>query len=356
MTARSFDDVAGASEGVETLGLIARGGMAEVSFARIPAVREIVALKRLRPEIAEDPRAVAMFRDEVRIGALFRHPNVVEVLEAGEDGGAPFLAMRYVPGEELSALCRRAAAEGRRPSWREALEVGRQAAAALAHVHEACDEGGPLEVVHGDVSPPNLLVTADGDVVLIDFGVARARFTAHRAGGAAAGKLAYMAPEQAAGGEPGAPADVFALGVIAWELAAGARLFRGPRQEVITRLLEGDVPPLARAAPGCPAAFESAVMAALSPSPADRPSARELEGALAQAGEVTGPAVLSEFLGGTPPAVDGGGHTEPPPRQPSQASEPSSGGRAAEAPPWLLVASGAALAAAAFGLLALWWM
>ncbi|HWM84306.1 MAG TPA: serine/threonine-protein kinase, partial [Kofleriaceae bacterium] len=160
---------------------LAVGGMAEIYLvrqadldgaARPPGFEKQLVVKRLKPELAGDTRVVGMFLDEARIGALLDHPHVVQVYDVGEQEAAPFIAMEYIRGEELNQLCRRGLAAGRFLPLEHAVELVRQAAMALGHVHALRDvDGRGLDIVHCDISPTNLLVTEDGFLKLIDFGI-----------------------------------------------------------------------------------------------------------------------------------------------------------------------------------------
>jgi serine/threonine-protein kinase len=210
---------------------IASGGMATVHFGRIvgPAgFSRTVAIKRLHPHLATDPSLVAMFLDEARLAARIVHPNVVGILDVVNEGEELFLVMDYVRGDSLSHLLRRAVAAGKPvpPGIVSAIVVG--AAHGLHAAHETVDEhGASLQIVHRDVSPQNILVGVDGGPRIVDFGVAKAasRLQSTR-DGEVKGKLSYMAPEQLTRQPVDRRADVWALGVVLWELLTGKRLFQ----------------------------------------------------------------------------------------------------------------------------------
>ena len=179
---------------------LAIGGMAEIYLARQAAMagfeKEIV-IKRLRPELADDPRVVEMFLDEAKIGAQLNHPNIVHVYDVDEHDGIPYIAMEYIVGEELNELCRRGIAHGRFLPLEHAVELIRQAAAGMGYFHAkrgaegSSLSGEPLDIVHLDISPSNLLVTQDGFLKIIDFGIARSKGQQHRSE-VLPGKLSYM--------------------------------------------------------------------------------------------------------------------------------------------------------------------
>jgi serine/threonine protein kinase len=256
---------------------LAVGGMAEIYLARQAAMagfeKEIV-IKRLRAELADDPRIVAMFLDEARIGALLNHPNIVHVYDVDEHDGIPYIAMEYIVGEELNELCRRGITQGRFLPLEHAVELIRQAAAGMGYFHARRGAEGTqlatesLDIVHLDISPSNLLVTQDGFLKIIDFGIARAKGQQH--GDVLPGKLSYMSPEQAARRDVDHRSDVFSLGIVLYEITVGKRLFRGTAQEVVKRLTEGTIDPPTFVRRNFPPALESIVMRALEKHPEDR--------------------------------------------------------------------------------------
>ncbi len=222
----------------EVLFPIARGGMAEVFACRIRgegAFERHFAIKRMAPELIRHDKFVQSFLDEARLTACIHSPNVVQVVDIGRDErGAPYLVMELIQGVSLSALKKRVPQP---MSLGVICEVGAQAAAGLEDAHTATDaRGAPLGVVHRDVSPQNVLVAIDGRVRIADFGIARAkqRLASNTQSGELKGKFGYFAPEQLRGGaDP--RTDVFALGVVLWELIAGRPLFH--RSEVLDTIM-----------------------------------------------------------------------------------------------------------------------
>ena len=257
---------------------LAIGGMAEIYLARQAAMagfEKEVVIKRLRAELADDPRIVEMFLDEARIGALLNHPNIVHVYDVDEHDGIPYIAMEYIVGEELNELCRRGLTHGRFLPIEHAVELIRQAAAGMGYFHAKRGGEGtplaeqPLEIVHLDISPTNLLVTQDGTMKVIDFGIARARGQRTRTD-VIPGKLSYMSPEQAARKAVDHRSDIFSLGIVLYEITVGRRLFRGPATEVVEKLTSGQVEPPTFARRNFPAALEAIVMRTLEKHPIDR--------------------------------------------------------------------------------------
>jgi eukaryotic-like serine/threonine-protein kinase len=234
-------------------GVIASGGMATVHFGRLlgpVGFSRTVAIKRLHPQFAADPEFVAMFLDEARLAARIRHPNVVPTLDVVATGAELFLVMEYVPGESLARLVRAVRERGTvmPPPITVAVVVG--VLQGLHAAHEAKNEqGAPLGIVHRDVSPQNILVGADGQSRVLDFGVAKAagRVQTTREG-QLKGKLAYMAPEQLRGEACSRQTDVYACAVVLWEALTGERLFRSDNEgAVVAKVLEGPVVPPSRA-------------------------------------------------------------------------------------------------------------
>jgi len=261
---------------------LAVGGMAEIYLARQAAMagfEKEVVIKRLRAELADDPRIVEMFLDEARIGALLNHPNIVHVYDVDEHDGIPYIAMEYIVGEELNELCRRGLTHGRFLPLEHAVELIRQAAHGMGYFHAKRGAEGsilsdqPLDIVHLDISPSNLLVTQDGTMKVIDFGIARARGQRTRTE-VIPGKLSYMSPEQASrtAGSPQVDhrSDIFSLGIVLYEITVGRRLFRGPANEVVQKLIAAEVEPPTFFRRSFPPALEAIVMRALEKHPADR--------------------------------------------------------------------------------------
>lgn len=270
-------------------GEIASGGMATVHFGRLMGpvgFARTVAIKRLHPHFAKDPEFVSMFLDEARLAARIRHPNVVPTLDVVATEGELFLVMEYVQGESLSRLLARAAKinECVPPSIAGAILAG--ALHGLHAAHEATDENGrPLDIVHRDVSPHNILVGVDGTARVLDFGVAKAvgRLQNTREG-QLKGKLPYMAPEQITGRATRAT-DVYACAVVLWETLALRRLFTGENEaQVMSRVLGGVTERPSAHASGISPDLDAIVMRGLAADPQARfPTARDMARALERA-------------------------------------------------------------------------
>ena len=274
-------------------GEIAAGGMATVHFGRLVGAvgfSRTVAIKRLHAQYAKDPDFVTMFLDEARLAARIQHPNVVSTLDVVPLDDEVFLVMEYVHGEALSKLIRAARRNGELVPPRIAVAILAGALHGLHAAHEAKSERGePLNIVHRDVSPQNVLVGTDGSARVLDFGVAKAaaRVTSTR-DGQMKGKVSYMAPEQLRGRGVDRRTDVFAAGVVLWETLTGRRLFDGDDPgEILTKLLEAVVPAPSSVEPSVPAHLDALVMRALDRNIDNRwTSAREFAIALEHAGPI----------------------------------------------------------------------
>jgi phosphate transport system substrate-binding protein len=206
--------------------------MADVFLAvsRGPAgFNKLVVIKQLRAAFVEDRAFRRMFLDEARLAARLNHPNVVQTYEVGDFGGSYFIAMEYLDGQPLHKVLREAARIGAPLDPLVSARIVADALSGLHSAHELRDYGGsPLGIIHRDVSPHNIFVTYDGQVKLVDFGIAKARSNSTDTEvGVLKGKISYMAPEQALGGPTDRRSDIFAMGVVLWELLTGKRLMSG---------------------------------------------------------------------------------------------------------------------------------
>ncbi len=251
---------------------LAAGGMAEVFLARqhgIEGFEKLVVLKRILPHQAENPEFVRMFLDEARVAADLSHPNLVTVFDAGLADGQYFMSMEYLRGRDLAAVFHEAHARGAPLDLGVALHCLIDAARGLHAAHTKRDlEGRALQIVHRDVSPQNLYVTWDGVTKVLDFGIAHAASRGSKTeSGVLKGKIAYLSPEQLEGVPLDGRADQFALGIVAWELLTGQRLFQRPSDaEVLRAVLEHRVPTPSSVRAGVPEGVEAVVLRMLADS------------------------------------------------------------------------------------------
>lgn len=268
---------------------VASGGMATVYLARrrgVGGFERHVALKLTHPHLRLQDEFVGGVIEEAKLAARIRHPNVAQVLDVGDDPHGVYLVMEYFEGDTVAGLMRAASESGSTIPLAIALRILSDALSGLHAAHELRAEGGSLaNLVHRDVSPQNVLVGTDGAARLIDFGIAK---TVDRCGltksGVIKGKLPYMAPEQIRGAALDRRADVWAAGVVAWELFAGRRLHSGEEAEIVLRTLSEEPAPLRSVRPELPEALESAVASALRIDVSERcPTASELRDRIVRA-------------------------------------------------------------------------
>ncbi len=299
----------------ELLVPIARGGMARVWAARLHGQRgfqKLVAVKVILPHLAEEPEFERMFLDEARIAACVHHPNVCEIYELGEENNVLYLAMEWVSGDSLARVLR-AGGTTEAIDPRVAARVLADVCAGVHAAHELTDDDGrALGVVHRDLSPHNILITADGTAKVCDFGVAKALGQLHDATnvGQLKGKLAYMAPEQVTGATVDRRSDVFSLGCVLYEATTGQRPFRGEGEhQMMHAVLKGEVALPTSLMHGYPPALETIVMRALAPQPILRFATAErmrlaLEEFLARGQLVTQSNVAQVMRARIGPAID----------------------------------------------------
>jgi len=244
-------------------------------------INKVVVLKRIWPDLAADRDFATMFRDEARLAILLNHPNVVQTLEVVEDGGQTAIAMEYLHGQPLSALLNHHLGGPHQLNLSLRLRVLVDMLGGLHYAHELRDfDGSALGVVHRDVNPHNVFITYDGQVKLMDFGVAKTVAAHYQTRpGAIKGKLAYLAPEYLRNDGVDRRADVFAAGVMLWELLAGRRLWHGMSEAQIVHLLAAAVPaPPLPPDPSRPAVLDAICARALAMNPDERyPTAADLE-------------------------------------------------------------------------------
>jgi eukaryotic-like serine/threonine-protein kinase len=281
---------------------IAAGGMATVHIGRLMGpvgFNRTVAIKRLHPQYAKDAEFVSMFLDEARLASRIRHPNVVQTIDIVAKEGELFLVMEYVPGESMSRLLSVVRSTGARIPLGVLSGIAFGLLNGLHAAHEAKNEQGvPLNLVHRDVSPQNVLVGTDGVARALDFGIAKAVTQVHSTrDGQLKGKLAYMAPEQLDGAAT-RTTDVYASAVVIWEALAARRLFHGDSERTILgKLLAGAKEPPSRHNPEVPVELDAVVMRGLSVDPAQRyPTALEMARAIAKIVPIAPPVDIGEWV------------------------------------------------------------
>jgi serine/threonine-protein kinase len=256
----------------ELLRKIASGGMGQVFLAREHGTgfERLVVLKLILPHLAEDDEFLTMFLEEAGLVAQLTHPHLITILDLTEIEGRHCLAMEYVQGDDVRRLDKFSRGQGKPMPVGLILRIIADAAAGLHYAHQARDaQGKPLRLVHRDVSPQNILVGFDGGVKVIDFGVAKAATSSHNtATGVLKGKYPYMSPEQANGLAVDARSDLFALGVVMWELLTARRLFKGDSDMMTLRLVKDcQVPRPSQLNPKLPPGLDEVVLKALAPTP-----------------------------------------------------------------------------------------
>ncbi len=275
---------------------LAIGGMAVIERATMHGphgFEKEVVIKRLRPELADQPPLVDAFAAEARLGARVDHPNIAHVYELIDDGGELAVVMELVRGWQLRQLLDAARFADRPFPFDTVATIAAAVAAALHHVHELTDGGHPLGVVHRDVSPSNLMITADGGVKLLDFGIAKAASSGERTQiGKVKGTTAYMSPEQCLQGHLDRRSDIFALGATMYEMTTLAQPFARAGdgdQTVMERIVRATCPPPSALVADCVPELEAAILRALAPARELRfADALELEQALEAAAAARG--------------------------------------------------------------------
>jgi serine/threonine protein kinase len=264
------------------------GGMAEVFLGEATSVqgfKKRVAIKRVLPHLASHTNFIGMFLDEARLGARLTHANIVSVFDIGKSDNSFFIVMEFVDGTNLKKIMETLRLKGQNFPLKDVIYIAMEACHGLSYAHELLDDDGhPVELVHRDVSPPNILISKRGEVKVTDFGLAKARTQLERTDpGVVKGKFSYLSPEVATGQEVDARADIFALGVCLWEMLAGRRLFLGDTDyETVQAVSNADVPSLVGVHPEMDPQIESLLLKALARDPDDRFStAREFGDALA---------------------------------------------------------------------------
>jgi eukaryotic-like serine/threonine-protein kinase len=255
---------------------IAAGGMAEVfraESAGLEGFKKTVAIKRVLPHLSQKKEFIGMFLDEARLSATLSHSNVVQVFDIGVGDDTYFIVMEYVDGANLKSVIEHRKQVGKPLPVEIACLIALRTCEGLAYAHEVLDAlGQPLGIVHRDVSPPNVLITRHGEVKVVDFGLAKANSQLEASQpGIIKGKFSYLSPEAALGEEVDQRTDIFATGIILWEMITGTRLFLGETDLGTVRQVQAArVPPLAQYVRDVPAALEHIMAQALARDPRAR--------------------------------------------------------------------------------------
>jgi eukaryotic-like serine/threonine-protein kinase len=262
---------------------IAAGGMAEVFSAEsagLEGFKKKVAIKRVLPHLTEKRQFINMFLDEARLSARLGHSNCVQVFDIGKNDSAYFIVMEFVDGADLKAITESLRSKGQAIPLEEACLITVRICEGLAYAHELKDEAGkPLHIVHRDMSPPNILITNYGEVKIADFGLAKANSQLEQSQpGVIKGKFGYLSPEAAQGHEVDYRTDIFAVGIMLWEMLSGKRLFQGVTDlETVRMVQRAEVPDIRTIVPSVPESVAHVLSRALSKTPETRyQAARDL--------------------------------------------------------------------------------
>jgi serine/threonine-protein kinase len=260
----------------ELLFLLGQGGMGEVHLARLTGVEgfeKLCIVKTILPQMKADPQFVERFRHEARVLVLLNHSSIAQVYDMGDYEGTLYMAIEYVPGVDLARVENRVEGQGAAMPVPVAIFLGRQICEALGYAHRKTGpEGAPLGIVHRDVSPQNVMVSYEGEVKVIDFGLAKsAARSKHTLPSTVMGKLGYMAPEQALARPVDNRSDIYSAGIVIWELLAGRALFQGGTMaEMVAQMAMPIIPSLRSIRPDLSPTLDQAVMKALEVDPAAR--------------------------------------------------------------------------------------
>ncbi len=252
------------------------GGMAEVWKAKATSLRgfeKLVAIKRVLPNLAKNKKFISMFLDEARLSLYLNHANVVQTFDIGVSDASYFIVMEYVDGSNFKSILEAFGARGFRVPPEQAAFIGVEICKGLSHAHLRRDPSDrPLNIVHRDVSPPNVLISKEGEVKLVDFGLAKAASQLTLTDpGVVKGKFSYLSPEAAFGQEVDFRADIFATGILLWETLAGRRLFDGRTDlETVELVRKAEIPSLREINPDVPPQLEGVIRKALSREPKHR--------------------------------------------------------------------------------------
>src|SRR6478609_3896751 len=292
----------------ELVSRLAAGGMAEIFLARTKGIQgfeKYLVIKKILRNRTNDPEFVRMFLDEARVAATLDHPNIVQIYDVGHVENEYFIAMEYLRGHNLIEIVRAGAKLGySKPPLEHVMSSLSGVCAGLHYAHDKRDfQGRPLEIVHRDVTPQNIVVSFDGAVKIVDFGIAKAATReVETLAGTLKGKIGYMSPEQCRGMPVDRRSDLFAVGIILYELTTGKRLYHERSDfETLKKIIEGPVPSPRDILPFYPAALNAIVVRCLQKNPDDRyQTARDLHADLDAFSRdnqlVTGTVPLAQYM------------------------------------------------------------
>ncbi|HEX7843871.1 MAG TPA: serine/threonine-protein kinase, partial [Kofleriaceae bacterium] len=304
---RAAAEVGSTANSYQVLAKLATGGMAEIFLARgegVAGVERYCVLKRILRERASDVEFVQMFLDEARLAAQLQHPNIAQVYDIGKLGDSYFFTMEYVHGETVRALLHRAQGLRRMLPIPCVLTIVAGTAAGLHHAHDRIGhDGRALGIVHRDVTPSNLMVSYEGGVKVVDFGVAKAADrTQETRSGTVKGKISYLSPEQCRGKRVDRRSDLFSLGICFWEMLTTERLYRrGSDFENMNAIVTEPTPPPSARRPEVPPEVDELVLRLLAKDPDDRFQTADevveaVEAVAARTGSVLSPSALGRFV------------------------------------------------------------
>jgi serine/threonine-protein kinase len=289
---------------------LASGGMAEVfraESAGLEGFKKKVAIKRVLGHLSKKQKFISMFLDEARLSAHLSHSNVVQVFDIGMGDNTYFIVMEFVDGADLKAIAETCRKQKREFPFEEAVYIAQKVCEGLSYAHELTDQDGrPFGIVHRDMSPPNVMITKFGEVKIADFGLAKANNQLEKSEpGIIKGKFSYLSPEAATGQEVDARTDIFAVGIILWELLAGRKLFQGESDyQTVQQVIQAKVPLLHSVNNRIPTELDQLLKHALARDPAERyltarEFARDLTEFLFKHGRAVGPFDIADLVSET---------------------------------------------------------
>lgn len=257
---------------------IAMGGMAEVFLAKSSGVQGIgkfLAMKRILPQYSANEDFINMFTEEAKICVNLSHSNIAKIYEFGMEQGQFYIVMELIEGKNLRQILSRLGKEKRQGfSVDQAAYIAKEVAAGLDNAHRCLDDasGKPLNIIHRDMSPQNIMVSFEGEIKVVDFGIAKAENEKEETkAGTLKGKFSYMSPEQASGEKIDIRTDIYSLGIVLWELLANKRLFTSSSEmNTLKKIREGKIPPISKINPKVPEELERIVNIALAKDPSNR--------------------------------------------------------------------------------------